>query len=114
MPIIWLKSRRYTPSDASSQTVAAVNGRKQSTTTGNRIAVQGTCPMKNGETASSTMVDTDRWNSAEPIVLQVRVSSGKTTRFTKAAFSTTSVVARFAHSEKNEWMFNPANSTIAY
>src|SRR6185437_3418953 len=114
MPTACFRSRRYTPSAASSQTVPATNGRKHATTIGKKIAVQGSWPMAHGEIASNTIVDTHKWNSAEPSVLQVSVSSGNTTRFTKLVFSTMSVVARLAHSENNVLMFNPANNTTAY
>src|SRR6185312_8239874 len=114
MPTACFRSRRYTPSAASSQTVPATNGRKHTTTIGKKIAVQGRWPMTNGEITSNTTVDTHRWNSPEPSVLQVSVSSGNTTRLTKLVFSTMSVVARLAHSEKNVLMFSPANNTMAY
>src|SRR5690348_18405544 len=77
MPTACLRSRRYTPSAASSQTVPATNGRKHATTTGKKIAVHEMCPMANGEISSNTSVDTHRWNSPEPSVLQVSVSSGR-------------------------------------
>src|SRR5690348_2570474 len=114
MPVACFRSRRYTPRDASSQTVPATNGRKHTTTIGKRTTVHGICPITNGEITSNTIVDTHRWNSPAPSVLQVSVSSGNTTRLTKLVFSMTSVVARLAHSENNVLMFRPANSTIAY
>src|SRR6185437_5605997 len=114
MPTACFRSRRYTPSAASSQTVPATNGRKHSTTIGKKITVQESWPMTNGEITSNASVDTHKWNSPEPRVLQVSVSSGNTTRLTKLVFSTINVVARFAHSENNALMLSPANNTMAY
>src|SRR5574337_998191 len=100
--------------DACSQTLPATNGRKHTTTIGNRTTVHGTWPITHGEIANNTSVDTHRWNSPEPSVLQFSVSSGNTTGLTTLVFSMTSVVARLAHSEKNVLMFSPANNTTAY
>src|SRR6185437_3342471 len=113
MPTICLRSRRNTPSDASSQIVPATNGRKQATTTGKKTIVQGTRALTSNEMAISTRVDTSRWNNAAPSVLQERLSSGNTTRLTKFVFSTISVVPRLAHSENSVLMLRPANRMIA-
>ncbi|MNU02127.1 hypothetical protein D3C72_2457390 [compost metagenome] len=52
------------------------------TTSGSRAAVAGTLPLMNSCSSSSTTMFINRWNNAEKVMLQTRISSGNTTRFT--------------------------------